>query len=82
MGYKNTDDYHSETAMDQLADSVLGLSDEAIVGEIEEAGFDAHEEAERTRSVLRRMSRLWEVYGWFEESEAIASRRQMSSLKR
>ena len=33
--------------MEQLADSVLGLSDEALMGEVGETGADAEEEAER-----------------------------------
>jgi hypothetical protein len=40
--------------MDQLADSVLDLSDEALLAEITESGVDPHEEAERVRLLLRR----------------------------
>ena len=43
--------------MNQLAESVLGLSDEAILAETSEAGADPQQEAERTRSVLRQASK-------------------------
>lgn len=42
-----------ERIMEQLADSVLELSDEAILAEITESGADPQQEAERTRLVLR-----------------------------
>ena len=45
-----------ERLMNQLAESVLGLSDEAIFAETSEAGADPQREAERTRSVLRQAS--------------------------
>jgi hypothetical protein len=38
--------------MDRLAESVLGLSDEAILAETSEAGADPQREAERRRLVL------------------------------
>jgi hypothetical protein len=43
--------------MDQLAESVLGLSDEAILAETSEAGADPQGEAERTRLVLRQAAK-------------------------
>jgi hypothetical protein len=82
MAFKKTDDDH-ETAMNQLADSVLGLSDEAIVGEIGEAGADVGEESERTRLVLRRMLQSWELQGsCAEHLEDMTPRQKASSLKR
>ena len=42
-----------ERIMEQLAESVLELSDEALLAEITESGADPQEEAERTRLVLR-----------------------------
>jgi hypothetical protein len=83
MAYKKINDDHSETVMNQLADSVLGLSDEAIVGEIGEDGVDADEEAERTSSVLRRTLQAWELDGACPESDqSRIPRRKVSSLKR
>lgn len=83
MAYKKINDDHSETVMNQLADSVLGLSDEAIVVEVREAGADPDEEAERTRSVLRSKSQSW---GWqglcAERLEDMNSRRKAFSPKR
>jgi len=55
-GKKNQDE-RLERLMNQLAESVLGLSDEAILAETSEAGADPEQEAERTRSVLRHASR-------------------------
>jgi hypothetical protein len=82
MAFKKTDDDH-ETAMNQLADSVLGLSDEAIVGEMGEAGTDTDEEAERTRLVLRRRSQLWGLDGpWAESDKNLIPSQKASSLKR
>jgi hypothetical protein len=53
---KNYDD-RLESLMNQLAESVLGLSDEAILAETCEAGADPQQEAERTRLVLRQASK-------------------------
>jgi hypothetical protein len=47
--------------MEQLADSVLELSDEAIVAETAESGADPQQEAERTRLVLRQAAKPQEV---------------------
>jgi hypothetical protein len=59
MRYWKIENDPSETVMEQLADSVLGLSDEAVLGEIAEGGADTEEEAERTRQVLRMASQSW-----------------------
>jgi hypothetical protein len=53
---KNHED-RLESLMNQLAESVLGLSDEAILAETFEAGADPQQEAERTRLVLRQASK-------------------------
>jgi hypothetical protein len=47
-----------ERIMNQLADSVLALSDEAIVAELKDSGGDPVEEAEKTGNVLRQASRV------------------------
>jgi hypothetical protein len=60
MADKNNHDEHLERIMNQLADSVLGLSDEAILAEVTEAGGDPEEEADRTRLVLREASQALE----------------------
>jgi hypothetical protein len=57
MGDKKNRDEHLERITNQLAESVLGLSDEAILAETSEAGADPEEEAERTRLVLRQASK-------------------------
>jgi hypothetical protein len=46
-----------ERLMNQLAESVLGISDEAILAETSAAGADPKREAERTRLVLRQASK-------------------------
>ena len=43
--------------MEQLAESVLELSDEALLAEITESGSDPQQEAELTRSLLRHAAR-------------------------
>jgi hypothetical protein len=43
-----------EDVLDELADSVLGPSDEEILAEVRKSGADPEEYAERTRKVLRR----------------------------
>src|ERR1700686_957518 len=53
---KNYDD-HLEKIMNRLADSVLGLSDEAILAETSESGADPQREAEGTRIVFRQASK-------------------------
>jgi hypothetical protein len=60
MAYEKNHGEHLERIMNQLADSVLGLPDEAILAEVREAGDDPEEEAERTRSVLREASQALE----------------------
>ena len=52
-----------EWIVEQLADSVLELSDEVILAEIRESGADPQEEAERTRRALQQAARLSEVEG-------------------
>jgi hypothetical protein len=60
MTYKRNHDTHLERMMNQLADSVLGLPDEAILAEVREAGADPEEEAEQTRLVLDAASQALE----------------------
>jgi hypothetical protein len=50
-----------ERIMEQLAESVLELSDEALLAEITESGSDPQQEAELTRSLLRDAARPQEV---------------------
>jgi hypothetical protein len=50
-----------ERIMEQLAESVLELSDEALFAEITESGADPEQEVERTRLVLRQAARPQEV---------------------
>jgi hypothetical protein len=57
MGDKKSHEERLERLMNQLAESVLGLSDEAILAETSEAGDDPQQEAERTRLVLRQASK-------------------------
>jgi predicted RNA-binding Zn-ribbon protein involved in translation (DUF1610 family) len=60
MADKRNHDEHLERIMNQLADSMLGLSDEAILAEVRGAGCDPDDEAERTRMVLRKAARALE----------------------
>ena len=55
MADKKHHDERLERLMNQLAESVLGLSDEAILAEANEAG-----EADRTRLVLRQASKAFD----------------------
>ena len=57
MTDKRNHDDHLEKIMNQLADSVLALSDEAIRTEASELGAEPEQEAKRTRLVLRRASK-------------------------
>jgi hypothetical protein len=57
MADKRNHDERLERLMNQLADSVLRLSDEAILAETREVGADLEQEAERTRLVLRQASK-------------------------
>jgi hypothetical protein len=52
-----------EWIVEQLADSVLELSDEVILAEIRESGADPQEEAERTRRALQQAARPSKVEG-------------------
>ncbi len=69
--------------MNQLADSVLGLSDEAMAHEIVESGADPDEEAERTRSVLHTISKAWALRGaCVERVQSTIPQRKASSPRR
>jgi hypothetical protein len=57
MADKKNQDDHLERAMNQLADSVLGLSEEAFLAETSETTADPEHEAEQTRLVLRQASK-------------------------
>jgi len=57
MADKKNHDERMESLMNQLAESVLGLSDEAILAETSEAGTDPEQEAECTRIALQQASR-------------------------
>ncbi|MGA2235613.1 MAG: hypothetical protein ABSG23_09075 [Terriglobales bacterium] len=54
---KKTHDERLERLMNPLAESVLGISDEAVLTETSEAGADPEQEAEHTRLVLRQASK-------------------------
>lgn len=58
MADEKNHDERLEKLMNRLAESVLGLSDEAILAETSEAGADPQREAERTRLVLRQASKV------------------------
>ena len=60
MADKRNHEENLERIMNQLADSVLGLSDEAILAEVSGAGSDPDHEAEQTRLVLRKASQALE----------------------
>src|ERR1700693_631326 len=60
MADEKNHDERLERLMNQLAESVLGLSDEAILEEISDAGTDPQREAERTRLVLRQASKAFD----------------------
>jgi hypothetical protein len=60
MPDKKNHDERLERLMNQLAESVLGLSDEAILAETSEAGADPEQEAEGTRLVLRQASKAFD----------------------
>ena len=60
MADKRNHEEHLERIMNRLADSVLGLSDEAILAEVSCAGDDADHEAEQTRLVLSKASQTLE----------------------
>jgi hypothetical protein len=57
MADKKNHDERLERLMNQLSESVLGLSDDAIRVETSEVGADPEQEAERTRLVLRQASK-------------------------
>jgi hypothetical protein len=59
MADEKNHDERLERLMNQLAESVLGLSDDAILAETEEAGVNPEQEAERTRLVLRQASKAF-----------------------
>lgn len=50
-----------ERIMNQLADSVLELPDDAITAEMTQAGANPHEEAERVRLMLRENLKSLEI---------------------
>jgi hypothetical protein len=61
MESKKNHDEQLEKIMNQLADSVLELSDEAILAETRETAANPEEEAERTHAVLQQASKALEA---------------------
>jgi len=59
-----------ERISEQVADSVLGLSDESILAEIRDSGADPQREAERIRLLLRQVLENTEVVN---DNERIAN---------
>jgi len=68
-----------ERIMEQLADSLLELSDEAILAEITESGADPQQEAERTRLVLRQALKALDNAKKRPESDQYPIRRREAS---
>jgi hypothetical protein len=68
-----------ERIMEQLADSVLELSDEAILAEITESGADPQQEAECTRLVLRQALKALDDAKKRPENDQYAIRRREAS---
>ncbi len=60
MTYKTNGD-ERQRIMNQLADSVLELSDEEILAEVCERGADPQEEAGRTRSALQHSLHMFQA---------------------
>ena len=52
MAWERNGKDHVELAMNQLAESVLGISDEDVLAEVADAGFEARVNAERVRTLL------------------------------
>jgi hypothetical protein len=83
MANKRTDDERLERAMNVLAESVLSLSDDAILAEVREAGCDPEEEAEHTRLLLREVYNAQAFGGPCSQGmQYPISERKVSSLKR
>jgi hypothetical protein len=59
MAFKTSHD-GQQRIMNRLADSVFELTDEEILAEVRESGFDPQEEADRTSSVFRQAVDTWE----------------------
>jgi hypothetical protein len=59
MADKSRRDENIEKIMNELAESVLGLSDETIIGEVREIGADPDAEVEQSRNVLRTASQVF-----------------------
>ena len=83
MGNRKTDDERLERVMNQLADSVLSLSDDAILAEVREAGGHPEEEAERTRMLLREIYKASALGGACSQSvQYPIPERKVPSIKR
>ena len=57
MADKKNNEERLERLMNRLAESVLELSDETVLAEVNESGTDPAQEAETTRLVLRQASK-------------------------
>src|SRR5437762_13011473 len=60
MENKRDHDRQLEKLMNDLADSVLELSDEEVLSEAREVGADRQQQAETTRAVLQQASKTFE----------------------
>ena len=61
MMHRKGQDERLARITDQLTDSIFETPDEAILAEVSDVGADPDEEAERTRTVLRKASRQLET---------------------
>jgi hypothetical protein len=60
MESENKSSERIERVMNQLSESVLGLSDDDIVAEVTAAGHDPEQEAKRVRNVLQKPLQAFE----------------------
>ena len=78
MADQNSHDEQIQQVFYHLAESVLELSDEAILAEISEAGADPREEAERTRLELRKFLKISDIVERRRGSDQCIRRREAS----
>ena len=61
MGEKKSRDERVQELYNRLADSILELSDEAVIAEISETDSDPQEEAELVRIALKEASKQFDL---------------------
>jgi hypothetical protein len=79
MGDKKNRDERVQELYNRLADSVLELSDEAVIAEVSETDSDPQEEAELVRIALKEACKRFDLAERYRTTEPCSIRKREAS---